>query len=175
MHNTECVYSFVLIKKTMMQTTTKKHSEPTIQKKIKQPVRLYNPEGLDFRSQLRVKSIEATEAYTRIDFMYHAPSKYINGGWVQLDPGTYIQPVDSELKYGLIQAINIPLAPTRYHFIQAGELLAYTLIFPALPKNTTHIHIIEKDAPGTYFNFYNLDYAEWMTVPHPVDQMLSPN
>ena len=37
------------------------------------------------------------------------------------------------------------------------------------------IDIIEKEAPGTYFNFYNIDFSTWMTIPHAGDQVMSNN
>ena len=158
-----------------METKIKKHIEQSIQEKIKSSTKLYNPEGMDFRNDHRIKSIEATDEYTRIDFIYRSPKDYDNGGWIQIEKGSYIQPVNSNVKYGLIKAIGIPIAPAKHYFKKQGEYHTYTLIFPALPKNTWKINIIEKEAPGTYFNFYGIDYSTWMTVPHAADLPVSDN
>lgn len=130
-------------------------------------VKLWNPSALDFKQGHRLASIERTDEHTRIDFIYRAPDKYINGGWIQMDSNAYISPVGSSTKYRLLQAINIPIAPLKHYFKHKGEFHTYTLIFPALPRETEKINIIEKEAPGTYFNFYGIDFSNWMTVPHP--------
>lgn len=158
-----------------MEIEIEKFIEESIEKKTKEPKKFYNPEWLKPSQSLRVKSIEATEEYTRIDFHYQSSKIYINGGWIQMDRGAYIQPVNSSQKYGLVKAIGIPIAPMKHYFKRQGEHYSYTLIFPALPKNTKKINIIEKEAPGTYFNFYGIDYSNWMTVPHAADLPVSKN
>lgn len=158
-----------------METKIEKQIEKSIKEKQSKPIRLYNPGCMNHKTDLRIKSIETTEEYTRIDFIYRSSMIYINGGWIQMDGGSYIQPVNSNLKYGLIKAIGIPIAPKKHYFNRQGEYHTYTLIFPALPKNTTHINIIEKEAPGSYFNFYGIYYSNWMTIPHPADLSISNN
>lgn len=158
-----------------METDIKRIMEILLDKKTTDPVKRYNPDQLQPSQVLKVQSIECTEEYTRIDFHYRSPEHYHNGGWIQMDKGAYIQPVNSSQKYTLVKAIGIPIAPLKHHFKRKGEHHVYTLIFPALPKHTKKINIIEKDAPGTYFNFYNVDYAQWMTVPHAADLPVSNN
>lgn len=158
-----------------MEIEIEKIREKTIQEKQKVGIVLYNPAGSNYKASQAIKCIECTDEYTRIDFIYKAPSYYINGGWVQMESNCFIRPVGSETKYRLIQAINIPIAPTKHYFNRCGEYLRYTLLFPALPKNTRKIDIIEKEAPGTYFNFYNIDFSTWMTIPHAGDQVISNN
>lgn len=153
----------------------KKHKEQTHWEILKKGIRWYSPDCMDFKNDHRIKSIEATEEYTRIDFIYRSPKKYVNGGWIQMDAGAYIQPVNSNIKYGLIKAIGIPIAPKKHYFQRQGEYHTYTLIFPALPKNTTQINIIEKEAPGTFFNFYGVDYSNWMIIPPVGDLPISNN
>jgi len=111
----------------------------------------------------------------RIDFIYKASTYYINGGWIQMDRDAYIQPKGSSEKYPLIQAIGIPIAPNKLHFRKQGQYHTYTLVFPALPPDTKSIDIIEKLAPGTYFNFYDVAYSQWITVPHAADVERSNN
>jgi hypothetical protein len=129
--------------------------------------KLWNPGALNHKLQHRLASIELTDEHTRIDFIYRASCYYINGGWIQMDGNAYITPVGSGIKYRLLQAVNIPIAPLKHYFKRKGEFHTYTLIFPALPVNTQKIDIIEKEAPGTYFNFYGVDFSQWMTIPHP--------
>jgi hypothetical protein len=152
-----------------METTIKQLIETDRNLKIDSPVRLYNPEGMDYKNGLRVKSIEATAEYTRIDFIYKSSMIYDNGGWIQMDPNSYIQPIGSCTKYKLVKSIGVPQTPLKHYFKRQGEYYPYTLIFPALPKDTKAIDIIEKLAPGSYFNFYNVDFSTWMAIPHAAD------
>lgn len=138
-------------------------------------IKLYNPNALDHRLDHRMKSIELTDEYTRIDFIYRSSSIYVNGGWIQMDGNAYISPVGSTMKYRLMRTIGIPIAPLKHYFKRKGEYHTYSLIFPALPAETTKIDIIEKEAPGTYFNFYGIDYSKWITIPHPMDVAKSKN
>ena len=124
---------------------------------------------------LDIYKIELNEDFTRIDFIYEAPSKYVNGGWIQMEGNAYISPVGSSIKYRLIKTIGIPLTPLKHYFKNKGEFHTYSLIFPALPSDTKKIDIIEKLAPGSYFNFYGIDYSKWITVPHPADIAQSRN
>ena len=158
-----------------MDTKTSKPIEKSIQEKQKETTILYNPSGTNYKNQHSVKCIELTEEFTRIDFIYKSPSYYINGGWVQIEANTFIRPCGSQKRYTLVKALHIPIAPIKHYFSRSGEFLRYTLLFPALPKNTTKIDIIEKEAPGTFFNFYNIDFSTWMTIPHAGDQVLSNN
>jgi hypothetical protein len=158
-----------------METDIKRIIEILRDKRSKDVAKRYNPEQLRPGQSLRVKSIECTEEYTRIDFHYKSSQHYVNGGWIQMDKGAYIQPVNSSQKYTLVKAIGIPIAPMKHHFYKKGEHYSYTLLFPALPKGTKKINIIEKEAPGTYFNFYNVDYSKWMTVPHASDLPIANN
>ncbi|MGL2963905.1 hypothetical protein ACSVH2_08825 [Flavobacterium sp. RSB2_4_14] len=103
-----------------------------------------------------LESISFDDEITRIDFVYVATQKFGNGSWVQIERNSFIRPVGSDVKYKLIKAINIPYAPSKHFLKCAGQVLRYTLLFPALPKNTKEIDIIEKLAPGYYFNFFRV-------------------
>lgn len=158
-----------------MEVKIEKMTEVFRETETKEAVTLYNPEALDHTLSHRMKSIERTDEYTRIDFIYRSSTLYINGGWIQMDENAYISPVGSSMKYRLIKTIGIPLAPLKHYFKQKGEFYTYSLIFPALPSDTKKIDIIEKLAPGSYFNFYGVDYSKWITVPHPADISQSNN
>jgi hypothetical protein len=104
-----------------------------------------------------IKTLNVHEDPLRIDFLYYASNKYINGGWVHIMPQTYIRPVGSDTRYTLLQAINIPMAPQKHHFKTQSDMLFYSLLFPRLSKDVTHIDIIEHDGVGdNWFNFYNV-------------------
>ena len=93
----------------------------------------------------------------------------INNTHLLLPPEVEIDAIDPEEVRVLVKAIGIPLTPLKHYFKRQGEYYSYTLVFPALPTNTVSIDIIEKLAPGFFFNFYNIAYSKWMSVPHAAD------
>jgi hypothetical protein len=125
-----------------------KEIEPNV---FKNPISQYTP-----NEHMGIEKISLDDEFTRIDFVYIAPKKYINGGWIQMDSGCFIRPIGSEIRYKMVQAINIPIAPAKYHFKSIGQVHHFSLIFPALPKNVKQIDVIEKLAEGTYFNFFRV-------------------
>ena len=152
-----------------MDTKIKKLPELPKRKELDKPFKLYNPDALDHTKDLRLKGIELSDEYTRIDFLYRSSSVYTNGGWINIKSTSYIRPVGSDQKFGLIATEGIPIAPQKHYFKAQGVLYPYTLIFPALPKGTKCIDIIEDLASGNHFNFFNVFYSRWMTVAHPLD------
>ena len=103
----------------------------------------------------QVLKIEMGDELTRVDFMYRNPYDY--SGWIQISGNSFIRVAGSQIKLGLVKAVNIPIAPTKHFFKRKGDYLAYTLYFPALPKGTKKIDIIEREAcGGTWFNFYGV-------------------
>lgn len=158
-----------------MEVKIEKLIEVARETKTSTKIKLYNPGALNHNLEHRLKNIEITDDYTLIDFIYRSSMIYDNGGWIQMERDAYISPVGSSMKYKLIRAIGIPIAPIKHYFKRQGEYHTYSHIFPAMPTGTTKINIIEKEAPGTYFNFYGIDFSKWMTVPHPMDVAKSKN
>jgi hypothetical protein len=118
---------------------------------FKNPISQHTP-----NEHLGIEKISLEDDFTRIDFVYIAPKKYSNGGWIQIDSGCYIRPIGSDVRYKMIRAIDIPIAPTKYIFKRCGEVHHFSLLFPALPKSVKFIDIIERLAEGTYFNFFKV-------------------
>jgi hypothetical protein len=136
-----------------MKTTTEIPSVKELQKVI------YNPSvKKKLSNHIETLRIDTdAEGLTRIDFLYRAPHYYINGGWVQISRHTFIRPCGSDKKLTMVKAVNIPIAPTKHFFKKSNEILCYTLYFPALPKGTSSIDIIEAEGPGgNWFNFYGV-------------------
>lgn len=79
----------------------------------------------------KLMSIELTDEYTRIDFEYTSSYQYINGGWINMHPRSFIRVVDSGTKYPLLRTENIPLKPTLYVFKACGVKHYYSLFFAA--------------------------------------------
>lgn len=126
--------------------------------KEKQTV-VYNPATKHHvGDKLQVLRISTNENYTIVDFIYYAPQYYINGGWVSIDKSTFIRPKGKDLKLTLVKAVNIPMAPNKHYFKNKGDILLFSLYFPAVPIGTTTIDIIEcdLDIEDNWFNFYGV-------------------
>lgn len=136
-------------------------------KKKTKILRLFNPSIYDNKANAMIKTIDLNEEYTRIDFKYISSNEYINGGWIQMERKSFIRDTLTKRTYPLLFALNITIAPEKHHFRRKGQAHTYTLVFPALPQSTKAIDIIEKEAPGTYFNYYNIEYQRWINIePH---------
>jgi len=112
-------------------------------KESKKGIIIINPgytTGLKNPQLLRV-TISSKE--TKIDFGYQTEFDYKKGGWVRIDPRTYIKPSGSNKKYTLVNATNIPLEPEQLNFKSNQDSLYFSLIFPALPEGITEIDLIE--------------------------------
>jgi hypothetical protein len=121
--------------------------------------KIYNPAAeIEDEFSGEILRIEQQEDLTRIDFVHHASRTYINGGWVRIEPGTFIRPVGTADQLTLIKAVNIPVAPKRHNYQNSKQSLYYTLYFPGLPPDVTAIDIIEREAarPNNFFNFYGV-------------------
>ena len=105
-------------------------------------------------SAIGVMRIVQEEELTRIDFVCHAG----RFSWVCIERETFIRPVNTGIKLTMVQAVNIPITPTKHWFKNRSQCLYYTLYFPALPDDVMVIDIIEREAarPHKYFNFYGV-------------------
>lgn len=113
------------------------------------------------QEHLTIHRIITDDNLTRIDFIHYAPAIYQNGGWVQMHRECFIRTCGSSEKLTLIQAVNIPYAPIKHYYKSEKDFLCYTLYFPALPKNTKAIDIIEGEALGkNWFNFYGVSIEQ---------------
>jgi len=143
------------------------NTEDQKQKQKTKTLRLFNPTVYDRNTSAKIQTIDLNEEYTRIEFKYTSSQEYINGGWIKMERNSFIRDTLSKRTYPLLFALNIPIAPEKFHFRRKGQVHYYTLVFPALPKSTKTIDIIEKEAPGNYFNYYNIEYQRWINIePH---------
>ena len=114
----------------------------------------------------KYETLSDEEEPTVIHFITTPSLKFDSGWWVELYDSIFIRPAGSNERLGLIYAFNIPIAPEKHFFQCKKEELHFTLFFPALPKGTTHIDIIEK--PGgdpSFFNFYGVSMEKINSAP----------
>ena len=130
--------------------------QPYTEKKVKI---IYNPISWESKEDsVEILRIVQDEDLTRIDFAHRASRIYDNGGWVSIESGTFIRPVNTDIQLTMIQVVNIPVAPCKHWYKNDKQCLYYTLYFPALPSDVEAIDIIEREAarPNNYFNFYGV-------------------
>lgn len=143
---------------------------PDIEKKVKI---IYKPCFIERTGDsVEIMRIVRDEELTRIDFVHHAYPGYTNGGWVSIEPETYIRPVGTGIKLTMVQVVNIPIATRRHFYKNDRQSLYYTLYFPPLPEDAEAIDIIEKEVvrPHNFFNFYGVSLERIATAP-----LIAPN
>ena len=97
------------------------------------------------------------EEYIQVDMGYAAPDIYINGGWIDISPNTFISVQGSEKQYSLIEARNITLAPQKINFESKADWCVFSLFFKPIPIEACTIDIIESLTPTKNdFNYYSI-------------------
>lgn len=94
------------------------------------------------------------EGFTIVHCKYTSKEIYVNGGWVNIFPTTYLFRDGFYLK--LEHAENIPVAPEKFFFDKAGLCKAFTLYFPLIPKEWESFDLIEKTNTGEGFIHQNI-------------------
>ena len=115
-----------------MQNT--EHKE---RKKKTKTLRLFNPSLYGRNTSAKIQTIDLNEEYTRIDFKYNSSQEYINGGWIQMERNSFIRDTLSKRTYPLLFALNITIAPEKFHFRRKGRN-------DTLVKNISFCHISHK-------------------------------
>lgn len=87
------------------------------------------------------------EAFTIIHCTYVAKQKFINGGWINIYPTTYLEfftnLFEERSRLNLIHSVNVPIAPKRFHFNKKGDVKKFILYFPAIPKHWKTFDLVE--------------------------------
>lgn len=100
------------------------------------------------------ESIE--EGHTIVHCIFTSAPVYNNGGWVTIWPTTYLVHSETKERLQMLFAYNIPVAPVKHYFQQAGQKLRFTLIFPKLPENWSCFHLHEVTDRNTGFIIRNI-------------------
>jgi hypothetical protein len=126
---------------------------------------IYRPAiKINSNTNMEVLSISRNDDYTQIDFVYTPCNKYNCGWWIRIEKDSFIRVKGTTSKLKLIKAINIPFAPRKRFFKSKDSFGHFTLIFPAVPKETESIDIIECESGLLdYFNFYDVSMIKVRT------------
>lgn len=95
--------------------------------------------------------------YTKIDFGYITTDKYDNGGWIKISPDTFIENINTKVRYTLTNAEGITISPAKLNFESTKDWRYFSLFFPPISQKDCTINIIEKEN-GTKndFNYYDV-------------------
>ena len=96
---------------------------------------------IDHQSLQQLKNDFKEDAQTLVHCSYVSKTKYINGGWVNIYPTTFLVHENEVLP--MLHAFNVPIAPNTHVFKRVGELKQFTLVFPAVPKEWDTFSLIE--------------------------------
>jgi len=111
---------------------------------------------------VEISRISLTDTLTIVEMYFLAP---IEDAWICADKNFHIKPYNSNDRFFLVLAENIPLCPER-NKITHGEIYAkFLLYFPKLDSSVSRIDIIEKAKNG--FNFYGVWLEEKQGEPLP--------
>ena len=106
--------------------------------------------------QLQQQSQE--ENQTVIHCTYVSKFYYVNGGWVNIHPTTFL--VNEGTRLPLLYTDNIPVAPKMHFFSKAGETKKFTLFFSGIPKNWETFDFVEETKNSTGFVVKNISRNE---------------
>ena len=95
-----------------------------------------NPVHQRINDNIQLLRITVTPLETKVDFGYQATSYYINGGWIKINPKTFIRVRGTNKKLILTNATNIPYGPEKLHFNSSIEWRYFSLHFPPLIEET---------------------------------------
>ena len=85
--------------------------------------------------QLEWVSVPEVEKQTIIHCTHHAEPRFFLGGWININPKTYLKSKDSNDRLNLLQAIGVPIAPEKHLYNGHLESLQFTLLFKGLPSS----------------------------------------
>lgn len=120
-----------------------------------------NPDFDGREDNLQLLRVVVTPLETKVDFGYQATDYYDRGGWIKINPQTFIRTDSSIKKLFLTNATNIPYGPERLNFNSTIEFRYFSLHFPPLPENVNSFDLIEKeDGTANDFNFFRIDLSD---------------
>lgn len=95
--------------------------------------------------------------FTKIDFGYITTDKYNNGGWIKISPNTFIENVQTKIRYTLTNAEGITIAPAKLNFESTKDWRYFSLFFPPIPQKDCTLNIIEiENGTKNDFNYYDV-------------------
>ncbi len=112
--------------------------------------------SFDFDEIVDFNLLTEEEGFTIVHCNYVSKPIYINGGWINIRPTTYLVNKLTSERLELLHVINVPVSPAKHYFRKEGELLNFTLLFKKVPEHWTQFDLIEKTGDGSGFHKYGI-------------------
>jgi len=87
---------------------------------------------------------------TFIHCTFTSQPEYIDGGWLNIIPTTYLVNRETGKKLQMEFALEIPVAPKCHFFRKVNEQIRITLIFPKRPADCQTFTLIEESEREKY-------------------------
>lgn len=113
-------------------------------------------------SNVEISRISLTDTLTIVEMYFLAP---LDDTWICADKNFHIKPNNSNDRFFLVLAEDIPLCPKREKITRDKIYKKFLLYFPILNSSVKRIDIIEKARNG--FNFYGVWLEEKPEEPFP--------
>jgi len=81
---------------------------------------------------------------------YMSKYEYGDGGWVSINPSTYLVNAETSERLLMVQAIGIPMSPECHYFDRPGHFMDFRLVFPEIPAHWKRFHLIEMEHGGGF-------------------------
>jgi len=111
---------------------------------------------------VEISRINLTDTLTIVEMYFLAP---LEDAWICADKNFHIKPYNSNDRFFLVLAEDIPLCPKREKISRDEVFAKFLLYFPKLDSSVKRIDIIEKAKDG--FNFYGVWLEEKQEEPLP--------
>ena len=98
---------------------------------------------------LEITKLEITDTETIISLK--VTNKISSGGWFCADKNIVIKNTKGSETYDLIKSENIPTCPDQFEFAYTGQILEFTLYFPAISSDIKFIDLIENCNNACFF------------------------
>jgi hypothetical protein len=120
-----------------------------------------NPEIGNSNENVQLLRIIVTKVETKIDFGYQATDFYDDGGWIKINPLTFIRPSGTNKKFILTNAYNIPYGPEVLQMNSTIGWRYFSLTFPPIAEGIDLIDLIEEEfGDKNDFNFFRIKLNE---------------
>jgi hypothetical protein len=105
--------------------------------------------GVKSHPTLTINSIDRTPDITVISLSIENQS--LQGGWFCADKKIFLKNSIGNEKYPLIKSENIPVCPETHKFTSKGEILSFTLYFPAISTRIKYLDLIEDCSDACFY------------------------
>ncbi len=120
-----------------------------------------NPEIGNSNENVQLLRIIVTKVETKIDFGYQATDFYDDGGWIKINPLTFIRPSGTNKKFILTNAYNIPYGPEVLQMNSTIGWRYFSLTFHPIAEGIDLIDLIEEEfGDKNDFNFFRIKLNE---------------